>query len=78
MENNSRALHNNLHKNTFYIPNVHNLPYLPSSIAENGRTTGHKYQKVHQVTTIGGSNINTRKYRVVPKKIRNNGQFLTT
>jgi hypothetical protein len=26
----------------------------------------------------GGNNISTRKYRVVPKKTLNNGQFLTT
>jgi hypothetical protein len=63
--------------NTFYTPNAHNLPYLPSTFAENGRTPGLKYQKVHQITTTGGSNTSTRNYGVVPK-IFNNGQELTT
>jgi hypothetical protein len=31
-DHNSRVSHNTLHKNTFYIPNKHNLPYLPSTI----------------------------------------------
>jgi hypothetical protein len=76
-EHNSRVLHNNIHKNTFYTPNVHNLPYLPSTIAENGRTSGLKYQKVHQITTTGRSNTSTGNYGVVPK-ILNNGQVLTS
>jgi hypothetical protein len=74
-ENNSRVLHNNLHKNTFYTSNVHNLPYLASSIAENGRTYGLKYQKVHQIITTGGSNS---RYSVVRNTLLNNGKLLTT
>jgi hypothetical protein len=77
-ENNSRVSHNNLHKNSFYIPYMHNLPNIPSSIAENGRTSGHKYQRLHQVTTTGVIIISTRKYQVVQKKTLNNRQFLMT
>jgi hypothetical protein len=44
---------------------------------ENGRTSGLKYQKVHQITTTGRSNTSTRNYGVVPK-ILNNGEVLTT
>jgi hypothetical protein len=74
---NSRVSHNNLHENTFYTPNIHNLPYLPSTIVENGRTSGLKYQKVHQITTAVGSNTSTGNCGVV-QKIPNNGQVLTT
>jgi hypothetical protein len=76
-KHNSRVLHNNIHKNTFYTTNAHNLPYLPSTFVENGRTSGLKYQKVHQINTTGGSNTSTGNYGVVPK-ILNNGQVLTT
>jgi hypothetical protein len=54
-EHNSRVSHNTLHKNTFYTPNIHNLPYLPSTIAEADRTLGLKYQAVQQATTTGVS-----------------------
>jgi hypothetical protein len=77
-EHNSRVSHNDIHKNTFYTPNVHNLLSLPSTITENNRTSGLKYQKVHQVTTTGGSNTSTTKCKVAPNKILNNGQVLTT
>jgi hypothetical protein len=76
-KHNSMVSHNNIHKNTFYTPNAHNLPYLPSTFAENGRTPGLKYQKVHQITTTGGSNTSTRNFRLVPK-IFNNRKVLTT
>jgi hypothetical protein len=76
-KHNSRLFHNNIHKNTFNTPKINNLPYLPSTFAENGRTSGLKYQKVHQITTLGGSNNSTRNYGVVPK-ILTNGQVLTT
>jgi hypothetical protein len=71
-ENNSRVSHNKLHKNKFYTPNVHNLLYLPLSITENDRTSGLKYQRVHQITTTGGSNKSTTKYKVVPNRLLNN------
>jgi hypothetical protein len=43
-----------------------------------GRRSGYtaKYQKVHQMTSTGGSNTSTKHYGVVPK-ILNNGQVLT-
>jgi hypothetical protein len=69
--------HNNLRKNTFYTPNLHNLPYLPSTIAETDRTSGLKYQKVHHATMTGGNTRNT-KYKTVPNKTFNNGQVITT
>jgi hypothetical protein len=71
-KHNSKVSHKNLHKNTFYTLN---LPYLPSSI---DRTSELKYQKVHQVTTTGGSNTSTTKYKVGLNKILNNGQVLKT
>jgi hypothetical protein len=76
-EHNSRVSHNTLHKNTFYIPNKHALPYLPSTILETDRTLGLKYQKVHQATTTGGSNTRTTKYKAVVRRIPNNGQVST-
>jgi hypothetical protein len=42
-EHNSRVSHNNIHKNAFYTPNAHNLPYPPTTFAENDRTPGLKY-----------------------------------
>jgi hypothetical protein len=74
-KHNSRVSHNKLHKNTFYIPHKHNLPYLPSTITETNRTSG--FQKVHQATTTGGSNTRTTKYKTVPHKLPNNGQVST-
>jgi hypothetical protein len=71
-------LHNKLQKNTFYTTNVHNLPYLPLSTTENNRTSGLKYQKVHQITTTVGSNTSTTKYKVVSNKLLNNGKLITT
>jgi hypothetical protein len=71
-------LHNNLHKNTFYTLNEHNLPYLPSPIMETNRTSRLKCQKVHQITATGGSDTSTMKYKVVPNRLLTTGKLITT